>query len=358
MFVINANQSGWASATAYATGWGGNTTSTSANGYYEIPMDGSTYNMFSSQYVCDCPGQWSTQCYCFSSGYYTWRNWNNPNATSLINNAIVKCIDEEILFPNNYTENTSWYFSFYNKFKLYGRFCFPEHQISEIVEIDQWKLPKFIPYNVVSMKTFNGGEKIGRKISSYIKQFPMGLADCEVFAAPSNRSCSCWNKINIRSEVGRTWSAQKCPFIHYIDLWLLHEDWTKDIFYHNEKKSKYSTWLTIDWDIINAEIVPEETELFLKDKATTEWAIACPGDRIYFEYWICPFCALYDVYTNEKSNASCNQSYWYTPYYNEFFTISWSTKYCAKTTKWSSYEAYNKSTNDARRFNGIQFSIE
>lgn len=379
MFVINANASWSASATAYATGSGGNTALTSVSGYYDVPMNGSTYNMFNQPISIKINWNINIQCdhYDIGTELYQWWNGANPNETSLVECGKVLEFDQDVLFPNNVTCSNWAQYQFTYKTQISWSKNFPQHDLDTIVEIDMWQTPHIIPAVVASRKTFKGWEKVGRNINTYLTLWA-NTPDYKWISTITWYIYCNW--VNYKNPDWWTIYALKCPITTYLDLWLLHSDGTKTIISHKEKHSRYYNCLYVADNKICGDAVWEfcnEDEVFFGN-TTTEWAIACPGDRTYLEFWVCPACLLYDVYTSTKCTAGCTQSYWrinwtfcrsdcwdrntylssthYRVFGNNLYNAPkmYSTDSCLTCRAVSSA----CSTDDSTRFNWIQFSIE
>lgn len=353
MFVINANASWSASATAYATGGGGNTAQTSASWYYDIPMNWSTYNMFSVR--CWARADWF---YCLDTDTYSWWNGNNPSEDSVITYGKASDFDEDVSYPNNMMCCSPYGVSpFGSKFQFCGKKNLAEHNLDEVVEMDLWEIPAINYSTIISRKKFDGWEKIGKTINFYMDWFSL-----------NNRYLSCLQKSESWCNcVWITHTAHKCPITFYFDLWLMHEDGTKTVI---QKKEIVYPYYKLEEDKSCTKLWWDET--FLEENPTFklfEWesvntpVTALKWDRLYFERGVCPTCLLYDVYTETKCNVSCTQQYWII-WYN---ATGSSTQFC---TQWDTYEHHIyhsccytscvciNTPNSCNRFTWIQFSIE
>lgn len=375
MFVINANQSGGASATAYATGWGGNSAVTSASGYYDIPMNGSAYNMFFEHGCCSLSCSDTRNVYDITTNTYTWWNWNNPNEESLVECGKVKAFDVDVLYPNN-MNCSSIGPAIQPVIDITADTPFGEHELDTVVEIDLWETQKVIPYVMASRKKFCWWEKVWRTITAFLSIWKWvnktNSCSLEMWCYCKCTSCT-WS-------LGRTSYALKCPSTAYIDLWVLHSDGTKTVLAHRETHWHYYNCLYKVWSQLVRDEVWDQCfrEQVFNWEVNTEWVIACKWDRTYFEFGVCPQCLLYDVYTKTRSCSTGSQDYWkicscsaswtsaaasgYVSNQNWFF-FSASNEHREKKHIFGTSECYRDcifscTINDDNRFNWIQFSIE
>lgn len=343
MFVINANASWSASATAYATGSGGNTVVTSASWYYDIPMNGSTYNMFESRSRC-------ANCYNHATWTYNWRNGNNPDSSSVISYAKAINFDQDVLFPNNETTTAMWEHPFVDQFIFCWQKEFWEHNLDEIVEMDLGETPAINYSTVISRKKFDGWEKIGKSINTYMWLCRTNGSYLAAYQCPTNWNTTSWC----------THAAHKCPITHYIDFWLLHTDGTKTII---QKKEITLPYYKLENDLSCTKLWGDSEVIFSCAQYFQQifnWecintpVTACSWDRLYLEKWTCPICWLYDVHTSTKTwTWSQNYGTYWCCCSHSFMTFG------NTYTHNSNYMCTSIcNTSKTERFNWIQFSIE
>lgn len=337
MFVINTNKMN----TWY--------NEASVSWEYDIPMDWSTYTMFHPG-----TGDVSDQRVC-QTNVYSWWDWNNPNECSVLEYAKARDFDVDVVYPYNIlprllnTYSNSDYcngnFQFYTKFYFNSStsancciFRLTTSCLNTVEEIDMWEQPAHMLDMIVSRKVFEWWEVVWKKIKSFLNECVLQDTVCW--------SCitqCCW---------AVSWSM-KCPITYYVDLWLLHEDWTKTSIKKIETNTPY--WhmnengsVEVVWESKNSNII--------NWIVSQEWVTACPGDRLYFEQGICPRCAIFDTYTTAKTSSSCTQ----LRNVNVFFSCNCNCHYLW----WSTYRqclpqcSYAYHTWHPFRFEWIQFSIE
>lgn len=275
MFVINSNTT---------NDWYSNT---SINGIYNPPMDGSTYSLFSCacswcRVSCGCVRDWYDCCWAHCNQIYDWWwNWCCDNASSLFSNYKANFISDEILFPYNYEQSISWYqFFFGDCFCMEGWKCCGW---TSSVQYVPFSLEPKLMHRVVSNKVFDAWVCVWKTLNWVLKATVCvrGIYDC-----CNNPSCN-------------SYSSLSWPMEYYVDMWLIHQDWSKTSILC----CAFETWWsTYDWVTTNIDCfcwhwysycVSSSSGSFSRNPfveimgwiINTQWATTQAWDRIYFDFW-------------------------------------------------------------------------
>lgn len=292
MFVINANND--------KNNWYLNATT---SWLYDFWIDWTFYTMLST-----CGTTWFWWCN-LTNSQNTWRtlyccvwwwDWCEEWAKSLIewygkNNDI----DKDLIFPYNYICNettgrwiTAEFWNLNSCCKSNINFTMPTccsvntvYTFSEApYPISWWKLLR----SILSRKTFKWWEIVGKTIKWYLWMYMNSAMWVHKYC-----NYNYWWKC--------AW-INTCPFCTYTDIWLIHEDWTKNSLIYCAYSNPYWTVNTnyqfnfcTDWCpnnyydypwcccCLGTEYKPID---IIKWERHTEWLVACAWDKIYIQYWI------------------------------------------------------------------------
>lgn len=323
MFVINANQN---------SQWYLNA---SLSGEYDTPLNWSTYNMFNHRSGVDttnmsaCASCWwiTTGWTCnFASPQTTGWNGSCSNASSQLSYAKIEYLDNDVLFP--YNRLCNWWG---NQFERIWQLCYYlwcSTACGIMICSNVWCLcPIFT--DVASRKSFAAWLNIGKTITGYMW------------------ICFWWSRwpTNTANQVRR---YQACANTFYVDMWLLHTDWTRSSLmccsYTFPYYSNCSTPAWWDTNINGAKYI-------LNWVKTTNWLVTQEWDRLYVRYWACWKWKIYRCVINwwcMNSRMSCFSYEW------RLFVWTWD-RFLHSCCSWTNLTECN--TDSINRFNWIQFSI-
>ena len=334
MFVVNANtQNNWFA-------------NSSASWYYDTPMDWSTYNMFNASWMENITlhacflNAWTNVGLCFYKA--DWARIDTPIVhrccNSVLSYACAQSFDNDVIFPYthiNWNNATSFQSPcIFIQLQRCGKDMWNYWNQQVMMH---WILPKTTVKSVVSRKVFNAWMTVWKSVYWFVQTFNwLGCYDCyNVHICPA------------------------CPLIRRLEIWLLHEDWSKNCFYCCDICSNYIGCFCYTW-----------FNRFMYWKHETDWLVTQEWDRIYYDILFPEQCFCYrSCYTCTTTNCVNNYYNNHAWMWNYDMLQSVGTTICKNGSEYrcSSYMCccwcnsrcwwYECSTGSNCRFTWIQISL-